>query len=67
MSDRRLVYAAAFLRALATGMIGVVLGFYLARRGFDPAQTGLVVSAGLVGAAVDAAFRKRKPPEETAA
>jgi MFS family permease len=50
MLDRRLLYAAAFLRALATGMIGVLIGIYLAKRGFDPAQTGAVVGAGLAGA-----------------
>jgi MFS family permease len=54
MSDRRLLYAAAFLRALATGMIGVLIGIDLARRGFDAAQIGLVVGAGLSGATVAA-------------
>ena len=43
MSDRRILYAAAFLRALATGMIGVLIGIYLARQGFDPAGIGAVV------------------------
>ena len=52
--DRRLVYAAAFVRALATGMVGVLLGIYLARRGFDPAETGVVVASGLSGAALAA-------------
>ncbi|HEU4420673.1 MAG TPA: MFS transporter, partial [Planctomycetota bacterium] len=52
--DRRLVYAAAFVRALATGMVGVLLGIYLARRGFDPAETGAVVASGLAGAALAA-------------
>jgi len=54
MSDRRLLYAAAFLRALATGMIGVLIGIYLAKRGLDAAGTGTVVAAGLTGAAVAA-------------
>lgn len=54
MRDRRLLYAAAFLRALATGMVGVLIGIYLTRRGFDPAETGAVVSAGLGGAAMAA-------------
>lgn len=54
MTDRRLLYVAAFLRALATGMVGVLIGIYLARRGFDPAQTGAVVAAGLAGAAAAA-------------
>lgn len=51
MSDRWLVNLAAFLRALATGMIGVLLGLYLARLHFDPRAIGLIVSAGLAGAA----------------
>jgi MFS family permease len=52
--DRRRVYAAAFVRALATGMVGVLIGIYLARRGFDPTAIGLVVTAGLAGAATAA-------------
>ncbi len=51
MTDRRLLYASAFLRALATGMIGVLLGLYLARVGLDAGAIGLVVAAGLAGAA----------------
>lgn len=50
--DVRLIYASAFLRAVSTGMIGVLLGLYLARLGFNPSQTGGVVGAGLAGAAV---------------
>ncbi len=50
MHDRRLLYAAAFLRALATGMVGVTIGIYLTRRGLDVAEVGLVVGAGLLGA-----------------
>ena len=54
VKDRRRIYAAAFLRALATGLCGVLLGIHLARRGFTLAETGSVVSAGLLGAAVAA-------------
>lgn len=54
MSDRRLLYANAFLRALATGLIGVLLGLYLARRGFPASALGLVIGAGLTGAALSA-------------
>ena len=50
--DRWILYTTAFLRALATGMIGVLLGIYLARVGLDPARIGLVVGAGLAGGAV---------------
>ncbi len=52
MTDRRILYSAAFLRALATGMMGVVIGIYLARLGLDSARVGYVVAAGLAGAAV---------------
>ena len=52
MPDRSLLYATAFVRALATGMAGVVVGLYLAARGLDPAWIGAVVSAGLAGAAL---------------
>jgi MFS family permease len=50
--DRSLLNAAAFLRALGTGMVGVVIGVYLARLGFDPTHIGFVITAGLAGAAV---------------
>src|SRR5438128_911498 len=52
--DRTLLLAAAFLRALATGMIGVLAGIYLARLSFSPAQIGLVITLGLSGAAAAA-------------
>ena len=54
MRDRHLLYANAFLRALATGLIGVLLGLYLARRGFPASALGLVIGAGLSGAALSA-------------
>src|SRR5512143_153172 len=49
--DRRILYAAAFLRALSTGLIGVLLGIYLAKLRFDAARIGYVVAAGLAGGA----------------
>ncbi len=52
VNDRRLLYVTAFLRALATGMIGVLLGFYLASQRLDPGAIGVIVAAGLAGAAV---------------
>lgn len=52
--DRGLLYAAAFLRAVAVGMLGVVLALHLRLLGASAAQTGLVVSAGLVGGALAA-------------
>jgi MFS family permease len=51
LSRRRLIYAAAFLRAAATGMVGVTAGLYLARLGLDSSTIGVIVSAGLAGAA----------------
>ena len=51
MTDRRVLYTAAFLRALATGMIGVLIGIYLATLGFPPAEIGIIVGAGLAGGA----------------
>jgi hypothetical protein len=51
MLDRNLLYATAFLRALATGMIAVLLGIYLPQRGLDAAEVGFVITAGLAGAA----------------
>lgn len=54
ISDRRRLFAAAFLRATATGLIGVLLGLYLARRGFSAGQIGLVIGFGLAGAATSA-------------
>ncbi len=50
--DLPILYATAFLRSLSTGMVGVLLGIYLAKLGFGAAQIGLVVSAGLAGAAL---------------
>ena len=50
-AERRLLYAATFLRALATGMLGVVIGLELAALGVSVAGIGVVVSAGLAGGA----------------
>jgi MFS family permease len=52
--ERRVVVAAAFLRAVATGMAGVLLGIYLAELGLAPGTVGLVAGAGLTGAATGA-------------
>jgi hypothetical protein len=40
--DRRIVFAAGFLRAVANGLIGVVAGIYLAELGFEPATWGAI-------------------------
>jgi MFS family permease len=52
VSDRRILYSAAFLRALATGLVGVTAGLYLAHLGLSPAASGLVIGGGLAGAAL---------------
>src|SRR5690242_2753655 len=53
--DRRIVFAAGFLRAVANGLIGVVAGIYLAELGFEPATWGAILGAGVAGTAVGAA------------
>ena len=60
MSDRRLLYAAGFLRALATGLVGVLIGIDLARRGFDTAQIGAVVAPLIVTVFGDRFGRRRE-------
>jgi MFS family permease len=50
--DRTLLYAATLLRAIATGLIGVLAGLYLARLSLSSGQIGAVLSAGLAGATV---------------
>ena len=52
--DRAILYAGTFLRAVATGQIGVLMGVYLADLGFDAARIGFVVAAGLAGGAAAA-------------
>lgn len=52
MGDRHSLYAAAFVRSLATGMIGVLLGFYLAELSLHAAAIGVVIGLGLAGATV---------------
>ena len=55
-SERFTIYLAAFLRAVGTGLVGVVLGAYLARLELDARVAGLIVTAGLAGAAAAALF-----------
>jgi len=52
--DRQVLYATAFLRSLATGMAGVLIGIHLARQGLGAAAIGAVVAAGLAGCATAA-------------
>lgn len=48
-NDRLLIYGAALLRGLAAGAISVLAAVYLAKRGFDEAALGIVLSAGMGG------------------
>ena len=49
--DRRWLYAAVLARSLATGMMGVLLGIYLASLDLNANAIGLVIGVGLAGAA----------------
>jgi len=51
-----LIYLAAWWRSFNIGMLGVVLGVYLSREGFSAAGIGLVIAAGLAGAAAGTVF-----------
>ena len=52
--QRRILYAAALLRALAVGLMAVLIALYAARLGLDAAQVGIVLSSALWGAALAA-------------
>ncbi|HEU5075320.1 MAG TPA: MFS transporter [Polyangiaceae bacterium] len=54
MLERHALYVTAFLRAITTSLVGVLLGVYLARLGVTGTAFGRVVSAGLFGAALAA-------------
>ncbi|HEY8144482.1 MAG TPA: MFS transporter [Kofleriaceae bacterium] len=54
MSDRRLLYASAFVRSLATGYVGVLAALHLATAGLGDAAVGVVIACGLAGAAIAA-------------
>jgi MFS family permease len=49
--DAALIYLAAFLRASAVGLVGVILAIALTGAGVSVAGTGLVIGAGLAGIA----------------
>jgi MFS family permease len=53
---RRILYAAAFLRALAIGLMAVLIGLYAARLGLGATQIGVILSSALWGAALAAFF-----------
>jgi len=49
--DRLWIYCAVLVRSVATGMMGVLLGIYLASLALDPKAIGIVIGLGLAGAA----------------
>jgi MFS family permease len=51
-----LICSAAWLRSFGIGLLGVVLGVYLYREGFSSTAIGIVIAAGLAGAAAATAF-----------
>jgi MFS family permease len=53
-TDRAILLACAFLRAVAVGAIAVEIGLFLAGRGFKAGAIGAVVGSGLAGAALAA-------------
>ncbi|PYP89123.1 MAG: MFS transporter [Candidatus Angelobacter sp. Gp1-AA117] len=46
-----LIFAAAAMRSFGIGLLGVVLGVFLYRKGFSSTSIGLVIAAGLAGSA----------------
>src|SRR6185436_8110598 len=51
---RRILYAAAFLRALGVGLMAVLIGLYCARLGLSATQIGVILSSALWGSALAA-------------
>lgn len=51
-----LIYLAAFVRSFGIGLLGVVLGVYLFRVGYDSMHIGFVLAAGLAGGAMATAW-----------
>jgi MFS family permease len=54
--DITLLYTSAWLRSFSIGLLGVVLGVFLFREGFSSTAIGLVIAAGLAGAAAGTAL-----------
>jgi len=51
-----IIYVAAWMRSFGIGLLGVVLGVFLYREGFSSTAIGLVIAAGLAGAAAGTVF-----------
>jgi MFS family permease len=54
--DHAVINLAGFLRSFGVGLMGVVLGIYLARIGFSPLKIGAVLGVGLAGSALATAI-----------
>lgn len=54
--DLAILYISAWLRSFGIGLLGVVLGVFLFREGFSAVAIGLVIAAGLAGAAAGTVF-----------
>ncbi|MGH9795680.1 MAG: MFS transporter [Candidatus Acidiferrales bacterium] len=52
-TDRLLICAGGFVRSLGVGLTGVLLAVYLHSIGWDVARTGVLVTLGLAGAALN--------------
>jgi len=52
--DRGILFSTGFLRSLATGTLGVMLGIYLSELGLSASRIGYIIGAGLAGGAVAA-------------
>jgi MFS family permease len=50
--DFSLISVAGFLRSFGTGLLGVILGIYLSRRGYTPLGIGVFIALGLAGSSV---------------
>lgn len=50
--DFLLISVAGFLRSSGTGLLGVILGIYLSRRGYPPLWIGVVIALGLAGSSL---------------
>ncbi len=54
--DNLLICAAAFLRALGVGLLGVLFSIYLATGGLHAGQIGILIAVGLAGSAAGTFF-----------
>jgi MFS family permease len=54
--DLGLIYAAAWLRSFGIGLLGVILGVFLYRRGLSSIAIGAILAAGIAGSATGTIF-----------